>query len=114
MLLGSERSAITNRAIRASSVIVSSVVWLIGFSKSNTIGSVCCDGTAPNPISQPVPNPGSTSQHRLGSDGVDDVANLLIIQHEVDELGDLNIIDCDLGLVRTCDNQALLLGPVQF
>jgi hypothetical protein len=23
--------------------------------------SVCCDGTAPNSISQPVPNPGSTS-----------------------------------------------------
>src|SRR5947209_16151141 len=37
-LLASEISATTNRAMRASSVIVSSVLRLLGFSKSKRIG----------------------------------------------------------------------------
>ena len=53
-------------------------------------------------------------QHRLGSDGVDDAADFLVMKHEVDELRDLDVIDSDCGLVRTCDEQVLLLGPVQF
>ena len=53
-------------------------------------------------------------QHPLGSNGVDDVADLLVVEHEVDELGDLNVIDGDLGLARMCDDQVLLLGPLQF
>ena len=32
-------------------------------------------------------------QHRLGGDGVDHVANFLVIKHEVDELRDLDVID---------------------
>jgi hypothetical protein len=36
---------------------------------------------------------------------VDDVADLLVIEHEVNELGDLNVVDGDLGLVRTGDDQ---------
>ena len=37
----------------------------------------------------------------------------LIIKHKVDELRDLNAMNGDLGLVRRCDDQALLLGPFQ-
>src|SRR5262245_45084837 len=32
----------------------------------------------------------------------------------VDELRDLNVVDRDGGFVPTCDDQVLLLGPVQF
>jgi hypothetical protein len=56
------------------------------------------------------PRPG-----HLGSNGVDHVTDLLVIKHEVDELRDLDVIDGDLGLTLTCDDQVLLLGPgVQF
>jgi hypothetical protein len=36
------------------------------------------------------------------------------MKHEVDELRDLNVVDGDLGLVLRCDDQVLLLGPLQF
>ena len=53
-------------------------------------------------------------QHRLGGDGVDDTANLLVVEQEIDELRDLDVIDGDRGLVLMCDDQVLLLGPLQF
>src|SRR5215472_11731118 len=87
-LLASEISATTNRAMRASSVIVSSVLRLLGEAAED--------------------------QHHLGSNGVDRVTNLLVIQHEVDELRDLNVIDRDRGLIVTRDDQVLLLGILQF
>ena len=36
------------------------------------------------------------------------------MKHEVDELGDLDVIDSDLGLVPRCDNQVPLLCPLQL
>src|SRR5437870_7443209 len=53
-------------------------------------------------------------QHRLGSDGVDHVTDFLVVEHEVDELCDFNVIDSNVGLALWCDNQVLLLGPLQF
>src|SRR5262249_46242593 len=76
-------------------------------------------------------------EHAFLSDGVDDVANLLVVEQEIDELRDLDVIDGDLRLVPTCvatcdeqvfvatcdeqvslrptcDDQVLLLGPFQF
>jgi hypothetical protein len=53
-------------------------------------------------------------QHRLGSDGVDHIANFLVMKHEVDELRDLNVVDGDRRLVQRCDDQILLFSPVQF
>ena len=51
---------------------------------------------------------------RLGSNGIDHVANFLVMKHEIDKLRDLDVIDGDRGLVLTCDDQVLLLGPLQF
>jgi len=42
----------------------------------------------------------------------DHVADLLVVEQEIDELRDLNVIDGDLELVRTCDDQVLLLGSL--
>ena len=53
-------------------------------------------------------------EHAFLSDGVDDVANLLVVQQEIDELRDLDVVDRDLGLAITCDDQVLLLGSLQF
>jgi hypothetical protein len=53
-------------------------------------------------------------KHAFLSDGVDDVANLLVAEKQINELRDLNVVDRDRGLVETCDDQALLLGPPQF
>jgi len=36
------------------------------------------------------------------------------VEQEIDELRDLNVIDRDLGFVRTRNYQVLLLGPLQF
>ncbi|MFZ0653172.1 MAG: hypothetical protein WAZ97_20185, partial [Pseudolabrys sp.] len=48
-------------------------------------------------------------EHAFLSDGVDDVANLIVVEKEIDELRDLNVVDGDRGLVVKCDNQVLLL-----
>ena len=53
-------------------------------------------------------------EHALLSDGVDDVANLLVVAQEIDELRDLDVIDGNLGLELTCDDQVLLFGPLEF
>jgi hypothetical protein len=53
-------------------------------------------------------------QHYLGSNSVDHVTNFLVVEHEVDELCDLNVVDGDRGLIPRCDDQVLLLGPLQF
>jgi hypothetical protein len=54
------------------------------------------------------------NQHRLGSNGVDHVTNFLVVKRELDELRDLNVIDGDFGLAPRCDEQVLLLRPLQF
>ena len=43
-------------------------------------------------------------QHRLGSDGVDHVTDLLVVKHEVDELRDLDVVDRDRGLIPLCND----------
>src|SRR5262249_12513857 len=53
-------------------------------------------------------------EHALLSDGIDDIANLLIVQQEIDELRDLNVVDGDGGFVLRCDDQVLLLRLLQF
>jgi hypothetical protein len=53
-------------------------------------------------------------EHAFPSDGIDDVANLLVVQQEIDELRDLDAVDRDLRLAITCDDQVLLLGSLQF
>src|SRR5215831_475122 len=40
--------------------------------------------------------------------------NLLVVEQEIDELRDLNVVDGDRGLILKCDDQVLLLDPVQF
>jgi hypothetical protein len=68
--------------------------------------------------SAPEPHPpfseATQQEHALLSDGVDDVAYLLVVEHEIDELRDLDVVDGNLGLVPTCDDQVLLLDPLQF
>ena len=49
-------------------------------------------------------------QHYFGSDGMDDVADFLIVQQQVNELRDLNIVDRDLRFALPCNNQILLLS----
>ena len=53
-------------------------------------------------------------QHALSTDRVDDVAYLLVVEQEIDELRHLDVIDGDLGLVPMCDDQVLLLGSLQL
>src|SRR5262249_39326483 len=53
-------------------------------------------------------------QHCLPPDGVNNVANLLVVEQEIDELRDLDIVDRDLRLVPFCDDQVLLFGPLHF
>ena len=48
-------------------------------------------------------------QYRLGSNRVDHVTDLLVMEQKIDELRDLN-----RGLVLRRDNQVPLLGPLQF
>jgi hypothetical protein len=44
-----------------------------------------------------------TTPH-LGSERVDDVANLLVVEHEIDELCGLDVVDRDRGFVITYDD----------
>src|SRR6516165_1697833 len=54
-------------------------------------------------------------KHAFLSDGVDHVADLLVVEQEMDELRDLNVVDGDLGLIRVpCNDQVMLLDPFQF
>jgi len=55
-------------------------------------------------VTQPLQNfhpafsEAAQQEHAFLSDGVDDVANILVIQHEIDELRDLDIVDRDLWI----------------
>jgi hypothetical protein len=42
------------------------------------------------------------------------MADLLVVEQQVDELGDLQVVDGDLGFVVRRDDQVLLLRPVQL
>jgi hypothetical protein len=46
-------------------------------------------------------------EHTFFTDGV---ADLLIVEQEIDKLRDLNVFDGNLGFVHRCDYQVLLLG----
>ena len=37
-------------------------------------------------------------------------ADFLVVQQEIDELGDLDVIDCDVWLASVCDDEVLLLS----
>ena len=39
-------------------------------------------------------------QDDLRGDGVDDVANPFIVEEQIDELGDLKVVDSDVGFVK--------------
>jgi hypothetical protein len=43
-----------------------------------------------------------------------DLANLLIVEQEIDELRDFDVVDGYCGFVRARDDQVLLLGPLQL
>jgi hypothetical protein len=53
-------------------------------------------------------------KNRLRCDGVDNVADVLVVVQEIDELGNLDVVDGDLGLGLGDNDQVLLLGPLQF
>jgi hypothetical protein len=61
-----------------------------------------------------VSSEATEDQHRFRCDGVDNVADLLVVEQQIDELRDLDVVDSHLGLVLRRDDQVLLLGPVQF
>ena len=52
-------------------------------------------------------------QHHLGGDGVDHVADPLVVEQQVDELGHLEVVDGDLGLVLPGDDQVGLPCSLQ-
>ena len=54
-----------------------------------------------------------SSQDALLADGVNDVADLLVVEQQVDELGHLEVVDGDLGLVEPGDDQVVLPYPPQ-
>jgi hypothetical protein len=43
-------------------------------------------------------------EHPFLSDGVDDLADLLVMKQEIHELRDLDVVDRDGGLLWTCDD----------
>ena len=93
-------SAITKWDRPASSRTVSVKSFVSGLSKLNTIGtkprlrssSRSRSRTAILPLSE-----APEQQHALPADGVDDVADLLVVEQQVDELRDLDVVDGDLG-----------------
>ena len=51
-------------------------------------------------------------EHAFLSDGVDDVADFLVVEQEIDELSDLDVIDGDLELICPCDDKFLVAHQV--
>ena len=69
----------------------------------------------PDGIQNGLPRLGKAAQdqHRFRGDGVDDLTNLLVVKQEVDELGDLDVIDGDNRLILNISyDQVLLFGPL--
>ena len=112
-------STITKWDKLASSRTVSVKSFVSGLSKLNTIGTKprlrSFSRNRSRTAIRPSVNRPSRSTPFL-SDGVDNVANFLVVEQEIDELRDLDVVDGDLGLVRNDigDDQVLLLGPVQL
>jgi hypothetical protein len=48
-------------------------------------------------------------QHRFGGNGVDDLANLLVVEQQVDKLGHFDIVHRDHRLIKGGDNQIRLV-----
>ncbi|HKM58732.1 MAG TPA: hypothetical protein VJX28_08290 [Chthoniobacterales bacterium] len=49
------------------------------------------------------------NKHGFGSNRVNDVANFFVVEEQVDELGDLDVVDGDNWLTQISDDQVLLL-----
>ena len=47
-------------------------------------------------------------QHALSTDGVDDVADFLVVEQQIDELCDLDVVNGDLRRARESNDQVLL------
>jgi hypothetical protein len=58
--------------------------------------------------SEPAAGKAAKQQDTLLADGVDDVADLFVVEQQVDELGHLEVADSDLWLVFPSDDQVLL------
>src|SRR6516165_6776192 len=107
-------STITNLDRLASNRTVSVKSLVSGLSKLKTIGRKprlrsLSRSRSRTTIRSSVKRP---SRSALLSDGVDDVANLLVVEQQIDELRDLDVVDGDLGLIPRCDDQVLLLGTL--
>jgi hypothetical protein len=53
-------------------------------------------------------------QHCFGGSGVDNIADLFVVEQEIDELGDVDVVYGDVGGITSRHHQVLLLGPIQF
>ena len=53
-------------------------------------------------------------QHYFRGDCVDDAADLLIVEEQVNELRELDVIDGDLGLIRRGNHEVALFCPSSF
>ncbi|SRR6266567_5628121 len=58
----------------------------------------------------PLGSESTQNQDNFGSDRVDDLTNFCIVQQQVDELGNLEIINSDRRFTVGCDNEAVLFG----
>jgi hypothetical protein len=78
--------------------------------KTGAVQGCCIEGRRRVTRHDPTFSKAAQQEHACLSDGVDDIADLWVVEQEIDELGDLNVIDGDLWLVFTGSDQVLLLG----
>ena len=88
-----------NRAMwaRVKTVPVRSLlVWLVEVEQDRQVARACAIplGGLENCFRSGVKRP--RIKHRLFTDGVDDVADLLVVEQQIDELRDLDVVDGDL------------------
>src|SRR5215472_7407478 len=100
-----------------SSRTVSVKSLVSGLSKLKTIGTKPRSRSLSRNRSRTIIRPSvkaAQQEHALLSNGVDDVAYLLVVEQEIDELRDLDVVDGYCGFVMARDDQVLLFGPVQY
>jgi hypothetical protein len=54
------------------------------------------------------------NQHSFGCNCVDDVANLLVVKEQVDELGNFDVVDGDSRLIMRSYDQVLLVCLIVY
>src|SRR4051812_27383354 len=109
-------STITNLERPHSNRTVSVKSLVSGLSKLKTIGTKPRSRSLSRNRSRTSIRPSVKRPNRSTpfADGVDDAADFLVVEQEIDELRNLDVIDSDLGFIRLCDYQVLLLGPFQL